>query len=91
MNGITSVNSTTTIGELSCLTGPFDKVPQETVPWGFPINTSPLYKQKKPMHPMLAWKVWYFVAVCCTSVKLYKQKKATHPMLARKVWYFVAV
>ena len=27
-----------------------------------------LYKQKKPMHPMLAWKVCYFVAVCGTCV-----------------------
>ncbi len=26
-----------------------------------------LYKQKKPMHPMLAWKVWYLVTVCGTS------------------------
>ncbi len=27
-----------------------------------------LYKQKKLMHTMLAWKVWYFVAVCGASV-----------------------
>ena len=55
-------------------TGPCHKLPQQTVetkstvhkPWGFLII--PAVQTEETQHTLLAWKLWYFVAVSGTSV-----------------------